>query len=240
MKTLFLLHGFGVASRVWEPVSYQLSNRYEVLIPDLPGHGETVVPFSGIRDAASRLEYVINEAKLSKLNVVGWSMGGQVALELCKLAADKIDSLILLSSTPAFTSENFEFGYNLAVFNKFQKGIKKDHEKAMRGFYKLLFSKHEDPSPYLDLLEGQMPSKRTLLSCMKAMRDEDQREVLPEISCPVLILSGSDDKICSPQASNFMAGAIRGSKLKVFKDAGHALLLTRKKELIDAIKNFVG
>jgi pimeloyl-[acyl-carrier protein] methyl ester esterase len=240
MKTLFLLHGFGTNSRVWEPSAYELSSRYEVLIPDLPGYGETIVPFEGIRKAAETLANMIKEAKLPKLNVVGWSMGGQIAIELYDIMPAKFESLVLLSSTPKFTSKDFEQGYNISAFKKFSRAIKQDHIKAMDEFYRLMFSERENAEEHLNFLKDQMPQNETLVAGMSALESEDQRNKLAQISVPTLILTGTEDKICEGGASRFMASKISSSTLKVFGGAGHALQLTGKKEFVNAVKEFIG
>jgi len=236
MKTLCLIHGFGVDSRVFEAFANRLSKSYEIILIDLPGHGSTGIPFKDFKDSSEFLIDVINETTDSKVNLLGWSMGGQIALRAVSKAPELFENLVLLSSTPKFVaSEDFPHGYNRAVFNKFYKGIKSDHKKAMEGFYELM----EADLSITELMQTMIPSKNSLEKCMRAFEDDDQRYVLSKIEIPALIISGSEDKICNPEASKFMSEKIAGSKLKIINGAGHAIHLTREKELIDEIKAFI-
>jgi pimeloyl-[acyl-carrier protein] methyl ester esterase len=241
MKTLVLIHGFGVDSRVFEPISEELSRAYEILLVDLPGHGKTDVPFDNFEHCSHVIANVISSSSSNRVSVLGWSMGGQIILRLPELVPGRIESLTLLSSTPKFVaSEEFKFGYNKSVFKKFFKGVKSDTARAMRGFYELMFSRTEESAPYLVQLKNMMPKENTLVKCMGSLEKDDQRDILPKISMPTLIISGSEDEICSPQASVYMAKKIPNAKLITFDGGGHMLQLTRSGELIDAIKTFVG
>ena len=250
-KHLVMLHGFGCDSRVFASIGTKLSKDLDVLMVDIPGHGETKEEFRDFPFSAYTILYALDNYLKEPYCLLGWSMGGQIALEMTKQKSDHkcddpgcshnpIGSLILISSTPRFVSSgDFPVGMNKAVFNKFKKGINEHAESSIDDFYKLLFSNGEDSGTYIDEMKKQMPSQKTLSSCMESFEKSDERSVLPKISVPTLIITGDSDAIIDPKASMFLSQEIKNSALKVFKGAGHAPHLTREKEVENEIRDFI-
>jgi pimeloyl-[acyl-carrier protein] methyl ester esterase len=250
-KHLVMLHGFGCDSRVFASIGTKLSKDYDALMVDIPGHGQTKEEFRDFSFSAYTILYALDNYLKEPYCLLGWSMGGQIALEMLKQkSAHKCDdpgcghnpigSLILISSTPKFVnSDDFPVGMNKAVFNKFKKGLKDSPEKTMSDFYHLMFSDNEDLSLYLSGIQTQTPSHNTLLNSMESFEKSDERNVLPKISVPTLIITGDSDAIIDPKASMFLSQEIKNSTLKVFKGAGHAPHLTREKEVADEIREFI-
>jgi len=239
-KHLVMLHGFGCDSRIFTSMASKLSKEHDAMMVDLPGHGQTREKFVDFSFCAYTLLHVLDEYIGTPYSLLGWSMGGQIALEMIRQDPKPIQSLILLSTTPKFVeSKAFKIGMNRAMFNKFKKGIKDDVSKTMNGFYDLIFSKGEDTSKYIPDLKSQVPSPQTLLACMESFEKYDKRDVLPSISVPTLIICGDSDRVIDPKASLYMSQEIKGSIIKVFHGAGHAPHLTRETEVIDELSRFL-
>ncbi|MFH1709968.1 MAG: alpha/beta fold hydrolase [bacterium] len=261
-KHLVMLHGFGCDSRVFASIGTKLSKDYDVLMVDIPGHGQTrlrqdyggqaneIGTFFGF--CAYTIGHALDVHLKEPYHLLGWSMGGQIALEMYKQKSihnckdehcshNPIGSLILISSTPKFVeSDDFPVGMNKAVFNKFKKGLKDRTEKTMSDFYRLMFSSNEDVSVYLSSIQTQTPSLAALTECMESFELSDERDVLSKITVPTLIMTSDKDEIVSPKASMYMSQEIKNSALKIFKGAGHAPHLTREKEVTDEISKFIG
>lgn len=263
-KHLVMLHGFGCDSRIFASIGTKLSKDYDVLMVDLPGHGQTKGKFESFSFAAYSILHALDQYLGEPYSLLGWSMGGQVALEMLKHSKNRneteeetcdcgrphhhehkqghIASLILVSATPKFVaSDDFKIGMNAAVFKKFLKNIESGHEKALADFFRLMFTKEEeDGSKYVDELMKYIPSQETLKECMDSFKRFDERHVLPAINIPTLIMAGDSDKIIDPKASFYMSQEIKNSSLKIYKSAGHAPHITREKEMIDEISKFLG
>jgi pimeloyl-[acyl-carrier protein] methyl ester esterase len=266
-KHLVMLHGFGCDSRIFASIGTKLSKDYDVLMVDLPGHGQTKGKFESFSFAAYSILHALDQYLGEPYSLLGWSMGGQIALEMYKQSKKKIEtgsekcdcghdhghehghdhaqspigSLILVSSTPRFVaSDDFEIGMNTAVFKKFMKSIESDHKKALADFFRLMFTQEEDGSRYIDELMKYIPSQETLKQCMDSFKRFDERHVLPSINIPTLIMTGDSDKIIDPKASFYMSQEIKNSSLNIYKDTGHAPHITREKEMIYEISKFLG
>ncbi|MFH1709707.1 MAG: alpha/beta fold hydrolase [bacterium] len=251
-KHLVMLHGFGCDSRVFASIGTKLSKDYDVLMVDIPGHGQTKEEFRDFAFSAYTISYALDNYLKEPYALLGWSMGGQIALEMYKQKSihncndehcshDPIGSLILISSTPKFVeSDDFPVGMNKAIFSKFKKGIKDKPDETMDGFYSMIFSGNEDGSKFVPELKKQTPPLAVLTECMESFELSDERDVLSKITVPTLIMTSDEDEIVSPKASMYMSQEIRNSALKIFKGNSHAPHLTREEEVIDEISKFIG
>lgn len=98
---LVLVHGLGASGRVLERVAPLLAARFRVIVPDLPGFGETGGEPTTIEGMARAvLEVVDAEAFVA----AGHSMGGLVATALAELAPDRVTRLVLVNAPPTYES----------------------------------------------------------------------------------------------------------------------------------------
>ncbi len=99
-STIVLLHGSPMASEIFDGLRSQLAERYRLIIPDLPGFGRSQRSVSdySIVSHARCLEALLEGLQVSKCHLVGYSMGGGVALSYSETNPNKTESLTLLSS----------------------------------------------------------------------------------------------------------------------------------------------
>lgn len=105
--TLVLLHGWGLNVRVWDGLAAALRDRFRIIAVDLPGHGRS--PWSpersSLADQAGQIAETI-AAFTSEYSLLGWSLGGQMALRLAArktgrtLLGATVNRLVLIAATP--------------------------------------------------------------------------------------------------------------------------------------------
>lgn len=97
---LLLIHGVGVQAAVWRPQIQALSNRFDVIAPDLLGHGGSSLPPDRpeLRDYAAAILGLLDGLGLEHVVVVGHSMGALVALELALNAPDRVIGVVAMNS----------------------------------------------------------------------------------------------------------------------------------------------
>lgn len=107
-KPLIALHGFTGSSTIWSPDLFPFG--YRLLAPDLLGHGQTDSPSDPARysiDAAARdLIELITRLTIPPVTLLGYSMGGRLALHTALTAPHLISSLILESTSPGIENED--------------------------------------------------------------------------------------------------------------------------------------
>jgi 2-succinyl-6-hydroxy-2,4-cyclohexadiene-1-carboxylate synthase len=98
MADLVLLHGFTQTGRSWQPIAHALAGRYRAAAPDLPGHGD----FAARRPAsfAACDAYLRALADGRPLTLVGYSMGGRIALHAALGLGGVVERLVLIGASP--------------------------------------------------------------------------------------------------------------------------------------------
>jgi len=143
-----LLHGFLENITIWDVIRTQLKSGHKVICIDLPGHGQSDVldgTFS-IADMADAVLQVVEREKLGKVDLVGHSMGGYVALAFAKANPEIVNGLLLLNSTPvaddkqrmanrkhgiAMAEKNYEAIVKMSIANLFASNNRKKLEKEI-------------------------------------------------------------------------------------------------------------
>jgi 2-succinyl-6-hydroxy-2,4-cyclohexadiene-1-carboxylate synthase len=98
-ENVVLLHGFGGTHRAWDGVASRLDRtRYRVLAFDLPGHGEAAIR-EGPVTFDSCVRHVLARAP-ERFTLCGYSMGGRIALQVALCAPERVQSLLLISTSP--------------------------------------------------------------------------------------------------------------------------------------------
>lgn len=106
-EPLVLLHGFTGSSKTWEPFVHKWSSVFRVITIDLPGHGNSVTPdFPTMIDFCDELKILLEELQVSKCHLLGYSMGGRVALSFAQRHPEMVSSLILESASPGLKTES--------------------------------------------------------------------------------------------------------------------------------------
>lgn len=103
-KPLLLLHGFTGSARAWDAIRPHLASVARVIVPDLIGHGDSAKPAHPARYSlewcARDLLALLDALDVRRAIVLGYSMGGRVALHLAVSAPERIEALILESASP--------------------------------------------------------------------------------------------------------------------------------------------
>lgn len=100
---LVLLHGWGLASEIWEPLLPQLTEHYRLTLIDLPGLGRS--PSLALMEREQVVDALLARAP-SRALWLGWSLGGSLALAAAARAPERVSGLMLLAATPCFVQRD--------------------------------------------------------------------------------------------------------------------------------------
>lgn len=242
-----LLHGWCLSSEVWKFQFDGLSSSMRLLAPDLRGHGRSRGIFGRLdfEGFATDLVDLIESLDLAEVVLVGWSMGAQIALQSLAQLSGRVAGMVLVSATPRFTASD-EFPHALArnEASGMRLKVQRNTQRALDGFYSRLFAEGELEMSSSGaeikqlLLAIPPPDTAAVLDALDALATADMRGLLAAISAPTLVVNGSQDRICLPQASLYLKEHIPGAGQTIFPGCGHAPFLTQSHQFNAELTRF--
>lgn len=239
---LALLHGWGMHGGVWDSVRDDLAQHFRVHVVDLPGYGASAAC------APYNLETVARQvlaALPGRTHVAGWSLGGQVALQMTLLAPAAIEKLVLISTTPCFRARpDWPHGMSNAALAEFSQGIEQDYEGTLKRFLSLQARNGDEARAVIGRLRETLfargrPTHETLRAGLQILSDLDLRNELSAITHPVLIIHGSHDTLARSAAGAWLAQALPNAALELIPGAAHAPFLSHPQQTLNSIKRFL-
>ncbi len=235
---LVLLHGWAMHSGIWRNVRDQLAQHYRLHLVDLPGHGcSSACEAASLAQLAETIVSVLPE----KAIICGWSLGGQVAMQLALQYPAQVSQLVLIATTPCFVQRSdWQWGMNAATLQLFVNNMAQNYKATINRFLSLQLSGSNDSNVVLAQLrqsffEYDQPGSSTLKAGLEILRSIDLRAQLAEISQPVLLLHGDNDVITDADAARWMHQQLPNSKLVIFANCGHAPFLSYPDQFISCL-----
>lgn len=237
-----MLHGWGVASQVWQVVLDWIDRGIEVAAPDLPGYDEDAPP------SRCDIDGILTDLRArhgSHLILCGWSMGGLLAQYWAASYPNEIDGLVLLSSTPKFMAQDdWPYGMDINDMTQFYDAVAHDVPAALRRFSAL--QAHGDvharivmSALHQALSARRLPSALTLMEGLALLHHTDLRRRSGAIQCPTLIIHGRHDRICPVAAAEWLAGAMADANLSIHEGASHAVFMSDPRRVGNEMSAFV-
>ncbi len=109
LPVIVFLHGFTGSVETWQPVFQYLQGRFKMIAVDLTGHGKSAVPIEpecySMNEQIADLEELFDQLGLETFALVGYSMGGRIALAYTIRYPKRVKALILESASPGLKTE---------------------------------------------------------------------------------------------------------------------------------------
>jgi pimeloyl-ACP methyl ester carboxylesterase len=237
---LVLVHGALADSRFWRRQLAGLSDEFTVVAWDEPGAGRSSDPPEsfGIADYADCLAEFIDSLDLAPAHVCGLSWGGVVAQELYRRRPDRLASLILADSYAGWKGSlpEEEVAARVAGLEKLGK---LPPDEFVRAFLPGVLSKNAPPElqdELLSIMADFHPVSARIVG--PAVAACDQRDLLPRIGVPTLLIWGEDDSRSPLHVAERLHEAIPDARLVVIPDAGHASSMEQPDRFNAAVREF--
>ncbi|MDP1844578.1 MAG: alpha/beta hydrolase [Sediminibacterium sp.] len=249
---VIFIHGWPLNHEMWEYQLYELS-KYSLrcIAYDRRGFGKSDRPWKGYDydTFADDLNQLIIQLNLSKVVLIGFSMGGgEVARYIGRYGTDKISKIVFISSVTPFIlkTEDNPDGEERKNFDETIHKIETDRPAFLSGFGKKFYGVNSLNQPVSkELLDWNqvlclMSSAKGTVDCVRSFSETDFRDDLKKINIPVLIIHGDADDIVPIELSgNKTAELIPHAKYIVYENAPHGLFITEKEKLNTDLINFI-
>lgn len=237
------IHGYPLSSMLWEFQVTELADIARQITPDLRGHGRTepTAPPYDMALFADDCVRLLDHLGLEGAVVVGGlSMGGYVALDLCRRHPQRVAGLILASTRAGADTEAGKAARDQAAATAKDQGV----EAIVEGMLpKLLAPGTAAEQPDLvEYVRGMMleTSVDGVGGALAAMRDRvDSTGDLPGFDVPALVLHGAQDQLIPVVEAELLAGSLPDAELVVIPGAGHLPNLEQPDVFNDAVRVFL-
>jgi pimeloyl-ACP methyl ester carboxylesterase len=236
---LLFVHGAADDGRVWRPQLAALADEFAVVAWDEPGAGRSsdLPPDFGLADYADCLAGVIEALDLQPAHVAGLSWGGTVVLELYRRRPDLVATLILADTYAGWKGSLPEEEVQSRV-----DGLRRMLDAPSGAFDPTLpgLFAGDPPADFLRLLEEMAADVRpaSMRTALSVMAVTDQRDLLPHIAVPTLLIWGELDARSPLAVARQFQQAIRDTTLVVLPGAGHVTNLEQPAAFNAAVREF--
>ena len=236
---LVLVHGAAVDSRMWRPQLAALADEFTVVAWDEPGAGRSSdVPADfALADYANCLAALIGALDLGPAHVAGLSWGGTVALELYRHHPELVATCCSPTPTPAGRGRcpRRRCGPASRAFGRCSPRPTTCSTPRFPGCSPAI----RRPSSY-PLLEAMAADVRpeSMRTALLVMAEADQRDLLPRIAVPTLLIWGELDARSPLSVARQFEDAVPDTKLVVIPGAGHVSNLEQPERFNDAVREF--
>ncbi len=242
---LVLIQGMGLDRFGWEPVLRKLRRHFRLVLVDNRGSGRSDLPAGsfGVTDMAADVVAVLDDAGVRRAHVLGASLGGMVAQELAVDHRERVEGLVLVSTTPGWP-----FAYPMpAVSARLIAATRSmPREVALRRHAENALSARTSVQRRPELvgrlveLQRSRPADRRAWSAQAtAGARYAGRLRQTRIRARTLVLQGGADIVVDPRNAKLLAGRIAGAQLVIFPELGHLLFWQDPDGFVDVVTSFL-
>jgi 3-oxoadipate enol-lactonase len=235
---LLLVHGVTVTGEMFEPVVEHFAQRHRVIVPDMRGHGRsrTFPPPYTVVQLAADLAHLLDHLGIEATAVLGYSQGGAIAQQFALDYPRRCKRLILACT----------YAFNMATFREQIEGhlaLLLIRVLGMRRFAKLVISQglKQVPKQRAEAVVGLIAQqdRKLMTSAWRSVMAFDSRQRLAEITCPTLIIAGSNDQAVPIHHARMLHAGSADSRLAIIDGADHALIWSHPDALVRAVDKFL-
>ena len=233
-----LVHGYLGSSEMWTFQKEFFSKHYRVIIPALPGFGEShnVKSLDSINKMARQIIDLLDQKNIDKFNLIGHSMGGMIVQEITKLIGDRVNKLICFA-----TGSIGEIPGRFETIDETREKLKKDGtEVSFSRVPKKWFVKGDkDKNYFLCKNAVKDVSLEAADNALLAMKNWRGKENLKNIKNETLIIWGDKDTSYNFDQVDILKKNIKNSRLEIFKNCAHNVHLEQPDQFNNLVQKFI-
>ena len=243
---LVLLHGWGLNLRVWDGLAAVLEKSFRLITVDLPGHGRSEWNPKARTPAEQAWHIHATLASVSDhYSLLGWSLGGQIALDLAAAMPGRVDRLVLVATTPRFAAgPDWPHGMPASVLQKMANQLRTNYKRTVNDFLELQVRGSVASEKVLADLQASLfahgeAHPKALVAGLATLESGDLRPMLGLVRMPTLVIAGQYDRVTLPAASRALAEALPDAQYVEIRRAAHAPFLSHTTEFAALVTSFL-
>jgi pimeloyl-ACP methyl ester carboxylesterase len=235
-EPLLILHGAG-GSRGWLQYVQALAQRFQVIIPDHPGFGLSDRPewIGSVPDLACFYLWALEDLGLSRLRVIGFSLGGWLAAEMAVMCPPVFDRMVLVGAAGIKPTQG-EIA-DIFLMSPQELTAKAFYDPKQAPEYQQLYGR--DLTPEEQDIAARNREMAARIAWKPYMHDPRLPALLRRLRLPTLIIWGQQDAIIPVDCGELYHQSIRGSRLVVMERCGHAPQEEKPQEFVNIVAEFL-
>jgi pimeloyl-ACP methyl ester carboxylesterase len=219
---LMMVHGFRSSARFFRRTMMSLSDKWHVVAPDLPGHGDSE-PWDPEVDVVEQwvlLEGFLREMAMDRMSMIGSSRGGAVALQMAAHRPEMVDRLILIAAP----TKPFKVG----TLDIKQMVVSKDAltDDLLREMGRTMMASR-----------GYEAARSRAVEADRLERD--LRPIMGMVKTPTLVIWGAEDRTIPVEMGLELLAGIPDSRMRIIGGAGHVPMLDKPRETVALFRSFL-
>ena len=243
-RPIYFIHGWGVGPGIWSAFINELNYQGQATALGLPGYHISSKQRDYKKLNIDDMVKQIADQISANAVVVGWSLGGMIAIKLVEYKKHLINTLVLLASTPCFVKKpDWPHGVDVTRMTSITNGLKQD----MSGVLKTFISETAlgDPSPKKTIRKLREHAQQdshgveVLSDGLEILSNEDLRHNMKNLACRTVMILGKNDRLVPVATGEKILKYCPGISLVTIDNAGHAPFISQQQETISAINNLI-
>jgi pimeloyl-ACP methyl ester carboxylesterase len=232
--SILLMHGSGLTHIVWSlHEQFYVSQGFNVLSVDLPGHGNSEGPsLKSIEEISDWVKSIMNVLSVKKLIIIGHSQGCLVGIDFAARYPKLTNCLVLVAGS-----------YKMPVNQDLIDYAEAGDEKAVLLMMKWGYEGSKafiGGNPVKKIINSSREIREVLAVDLNACNNyKDGKQSLEKINCPTLCIFGDLDKMVPLEVGNKMSSMIKNSEKKVINNCGHMIIFEKAFEMRKTVKEFL-
>ncbi|MBO0702612.1 MAG: alpha/beta fold hydrolase [Candidatus Dormibacteraeota bacterium] len=239
---VLVLHGLGDDHRALRRLVPELSLRHRVIAPDLRGHGGTSLghPEGTLAQLATDVVTLLDTLGLDQVDLVGFSLGGTIALQVALQAPERVGRLVGVATSSRVGRRALAWYEDRARVA--DSGVAALRTALAEDMGTLFLPGSPLMSDHLRLREEATADPRGFANACRAnlaLGEAPLDSALPRITSPALLIAARQDPLCPPRAAEIVAAGIPGARLEVVDGTGHEIPVERPEALARHLLDFL-
>jgi pimeloyl-ACP methyl ester carboxylesterase len=241
---LLLIHGLGYARWGWEPVLPGLAERFDVILFDNRGIGESDAPPGpyNVAEMAGDAVQVLDEAGVERAHVVGTSLGGMIAQELALAHPERVDRLVLACTTPGGPKAHPMPQVTVALM---AEAATLEPAVALRRFVENALAP-ATVAAHPELVDRIMAHRLATAQAPAAWAAQasagvtfDAYDRLESLASPTLVQHGDEDVVVDPRNGDLLLELVPGARIDRFPGTGHLFFWEAPERFVTSVSAFL-
>lgn len=232
-----LLHGWGVSNSIWENFSKSLMGSAAVSAPCLYTLANEAKDYK-LESIAAMLKEDIKQDCV----VVGWSLGGLLAMQLAG-HCNKVKAIILVASPPCFINKSgWEGVLNSKAIDDLHRYLLDDPDAALDYFAGLIAHGDMNQKQSIKTIRknrAAVTNKKILSRWLVELIEQDQRKNFSALDIPIKYILGKNDSLIGTQTLEQIKQLRPEAECSLINDCGHAPFITKQEETMALINGFI-